>query len=456
MSRVAVLALMLRLLRSRELSLLCLQMGGADLLLALPGRSYFPQNKGIVALALRRMLEDEVTLHSMMETEIKNIVAKLYRKQHPGSQTPTVQKVNMKQFMQACTPLICRDPLVYLKAFASTVRIGPPGSESSSLTSARGSQIIVLSSEERAKNTKLLSAHFAKNSTDTTSADKPGSQDEQPSKSGRGRSKSPQRALAAKSPKTKAMPKTHFQINGTPANHITSLLLKEIMHRPDSSVSSDNTFLSTLDYMDTLSDLVLAIPACGAAIHKFKPTAAFHNAISGCPDPPQTAVSYILHKLLPQQRSAPGQDLDKTLKSQAYNRTKLSQASARLVVCLVARAGEGRRRVISDLIFALSCSGSESPSEHKPIDDNEMWAISAWADLCLGLSAPKAANGSLTSQDSNSSLSFGVVKLMLEAGAPHALMSALERIGLHHPMASSVAVSYTCFHFAGFMHDLSL
>ncbi len=199
--------------------------------------------------------------------------------------------------------------------------------------------------------------------------------------------------------------------------------------------------------MDTLSDLVLAIPACGAAIHRFKPTAAFHNAISGCPDPPQTAVSYILHKLLPQKRSAPGQDLDKALKSQAYNRTKLSQASARLVVCLVARAGEGRRRVISDLMFALRCrksSGSEYPlSQHKPIEDNEMWAISAWADLCLGLSAPKAASGSLTSQDSNSTLSFGVVKLMLEAGAPHALMSALERIGLHHPLASSVAVSYT-------------
>jgi len=218
-----------------------------------------------------------------------------------------------------------------------------------------------------------------------------------------------------------------------------------------STADEKRPFLSTLDYLDTLSDLVLAVPACGAAIHRCKPTglsAKFHHAlaISGCADPPQTAVSFILHKLLPQPRETSGSnatDSDKALKLQAYNKTKLSQAGARLFVCLVARSGEGRRRVIADLVFALSSFGQSQPvqNESSSDDDNtDMWAISTWSDLCFGLSSPRSTP-SPTGQDSSSKLSFGVLKMLLEAGAPHTLMCAMERINLHNPMSSSVATS---------------
>ena len=86
----------------------------------------------------------------------------------------------------------------------------------------------------------------------------------------------------------------------------------------------------------------------------------------------------------------------------------------------MARSGEGRRRVISDLVFALSCGGS--PFEHSSSDfsdkdssreNAEMWALKAWGELCMGLSAPKSSSVSPSNQDSNSVLSFEVVKLML-------------------------------------------
>ena len=325
-----------------------------------------------------------------------------------------------------------------------------------------GSQITLLSAEERAKRTKLMSSHFAKSNADTSTHGKPISQEEQPRRSSRGRSKSPHRSTLPKSPgklttTAKSAPtpkKNHFTINGTPANHISTLLLREIMcdTRPVVDLSSDERpFLSTLDYLNTLSDLVLAVPACGAAIHRYKPQGSnkFHHAIAGCLDPPQTAVSFILHKILPQPRESSVNDSDEQLKLKAYTKTKLSQAGARLIVCLVARSGEGRRRVIADLVFALSSCGQhsvENSSQEKETSDDqaatEMWAISAWGDLCLGLSSPRSSNASLTGQqESNSHLSFGVVKLMLEAGAAHALMAAIERINLHNPMASSVATS---------------
>jgi hypothetical protein len=85
----AVLVLLLRLLRSRHLSSKCVQMLGADLILCLPDRAYFQGNRDIVSILLRRMLEDEVTLVQLMDTEIRSIVAKIYRKQHP-SQTGSI------------------------------------------------------------------------------------------------------------------------------------------------------------------------------------------------------------------------------------------------------------------------------------------------------------------------------------------------------------------------------
>ena len=40
-------------------------------------------------------------------------------------------------------------------------------------------------------------------------------------------------------------------------------------------------------------------------------------------------------------------------------KVKVSQTTARLLVALVARAGEGRRRVVADLAFALNGSGAQ-------------------------------------------------------------------------------------------------
>ena len=68
----AVLVLLLSLLRSRLLAAQCLQMGGADLLLALPSRSSFNGKTAVLTVILRRMLEvPDDTLCNLMVTEIR-------------------------------------------------------------------------------------------------------------------------------------------------------------------------------------------------------------------------------------------------------------------------------------------------------------------------------------------------------------------------------------------------
>jgi hypothetical protein len=61
--------------------------------------------------------------------------------------------------------------------------------------------------------------------------------------------------------------------------------------------------------------------------------------------------------------------------------------------------------------------------------------------LVMGLSAPRSSKLSASSTDPNSSLSYEVIRVMLEQGAPHAIAFAMERINLSRPSAGAVAGS---------------
>jgi len=69
--------------------------------------------------------------------------------------------------------------------------------------------------------------------------------------------------------------------------------------------------------------------------------------------------------------------------------------------------------------------------------DQEMWALQAWAELCLGLSAPKSSG--VSAGENNCSLSWEVVKQMLQNGMAEALVVALQRVNLGHPNAARTA-----------------
>lgn len=329
---------------------MCLSMGGADVILSLPGSCYFAGNNGLVTIALRRMLEDEATLQAMMETEIRSQVTILFKKQHRGSIGSGQQpRASMKPFMQAITPLVCRSPLIFVRAIACSVRLEPKGDQSSSLASSRDARVVLLTNEERAKTTKAIGpiSFHKDNVTVPHKKASSQSQDDKVSHKTRGRSKSPHNKKDKPDHKKQ-------NLDGSPPNHITSLLLSRILVESGegSHLSPKRPFLLKQDYLDILSDLILAIPSCGAAVHRYKlPTdMRVHHALAGCPDPPQTAVSFLLHNLitLPRTKSlslkgdtksnskSPEQKLDDA-------KARTSQSSARLIVTLVARSGEGRR-----------------------------------------------------------------------------------------------------------------
>ena len=527
----ASLLLLARILRSHRIASNCLRMGGAELLLSLPPQSRFVGNTCLVGVILRHMLEDESTLRTSMETEIRTTIARLHRQQNrDNSSRNQPPKVKAGSFIQAVIPLICRDPIVFLKAAATSVcvecNIGDSDNRQIAGSSAR---IVLLSAEERAKNVKLLSEKFGNHSncysnslshsySSGSHGTKTGSKVSHTSSSAktstslgtpnlkRGRTRpssdtknpktksthhsstkrgtTPKRSRKEKHEKTSGSSQTNVSgsfilLNGSPTNHIVSLLLTDLTKVADNEnenweIGSPEaiSFLRACDYLEILADLVLAVPACAAAIHRYRPphNINLHNnkqqhnplsnirhALSGCPNPPPTAVSYLIHVLLPQERrnNSKGVD-DENIKTNDAEwrsanekkkkillmKTKLAQSTSRLLVALCARAGEGRMRVVSDLASALRGKGhgkNTTSNDYNPENqgkDIEMWALQSWAELCIGLAAPRSSG---INQDNDTALSFQVVKLMLEYGMGHAIMSGIRRINLHHPMASNVA-----------------
>jgi len=489
----AVLLLLMRLLRNPKTSSYCLKAGIGQKLLRLERQCRFNGHSGLIALVFRRLIEDEGTLQSTMETEIRNIMVKLDGKKDnnlPGNKNMIC--VPRKAFVKAVTPILCRDPACFVRAMVVSVSF----EESRSGSVGR---VVMLTSAQRSKNIEIVSeflnlkhAHFSSGRASSNRRSSFGKSKRVSSSSSGTRSKTPTRQnrrnqTPKRGRKEKGELKETFnedtskhinhqtssiqQIIGLLLNHVIQTAVptgcedsgQEKTQKSDFDFGYETSFLWTANILEVLADLVLAMPACATAIHKFKPSrksrassfSCLNNALQGCPSPPRTFVSFLLHGLLSQDRwnrnskarddegkSNQSNDTEKLRKKIGFLRTKVVRSAARLLVSLVARPGEGRRRVIVELVFALSGGqlGLSSASSFRPAKSSiqprqsELHSIQSWGELCIGFAAPKS-NGS--NYDSTNSLSFEVIKIMLENGMAHALLIAIHRVPLYHPMASN-------------------
>lgn len=480
------LMLLMRLLRSPRLSSYCLKAGAAEKTLSLRRECRFTGHSGLVTLIMRRLLEDESTLQTAMEAEIRGTIMKLHReKETDTSNDKEMPSMPRRAFVQAITPLLCRDPASFLKAVSISVCFNKESPDSPD------AKVTLLSSADRLKNLRIIT-ELLKSKDALSHVSKPGLT-RKSSSGGRqkrsshpaSRSKTPSRThkrggTPKKSKKEKADQKEKSEEDlkspGTlsPVSHVVSLLVSSIIAQssePESKsdlsardLGFEKSFLWTANMLEILADLVLAIPACATAIHKFRPPRSkdrqvlltqFNHALGGCPAPPKTFVSYMIHNLLSEDRwtsqknqhrinlnsDSKSEELNSQKKA-AFRRTKAVQSTARLLIALVARPGEGRRRVIAELTFALSGgklglpSSTGVPRKQSIVAprSKELHALLAWGELCIGLAVPRSSG---SNYDGNSILSFEVVKIMLENGMAHALLLAMHRVPLHHPMASN-------------------
>lgn len=378
----STILLLTKILCFQKVSSRCLRMGGADFLLSLHPNSRFKGHVALITLALRRMMEDESVLQTAMEIEIRSTITKLLKKQSRSD------GVSGKSFVKALSAFICRDPVIFLRAAATSINVKP----CSSSESDQDNLVVLLPAEERSRNARIINDCF-RNCTNSNSTQN----DKTPVKSQTGAQATPvskvkdvtkskiassQKSLKTKSPlhrqSKKSLKKEKQEkapIVGTPVNHVTTQILTETIksfqgdrNRPN---SVEVPFICVFEYLEILGDLLLAIPACSVAICNYRLPVTFAKGKSQ-----RNIINYLLHSLLPQSREisnscgvnlVEGDIEDRNIRKKKrdnYMKIRIAQSSARVLVALVARVGEGRRKVISELSSALneivtSCNGLE-------------------------------------------------------------------------------------------------
>jgi E3 ubiquitin-protein ligase HUWE1 len=455
----ASLLLLLRLCHFSDISAQFLRCGIVEAILKLPQEARFTGNSGLVTLVLRRLMEDETSLQMAMENEIRAAIAKLSKKSNTDQKS-----FPLRSLLDSVTPLLYRDPDSFLKALALCVEVDHDQGESGQVRirmiegKTRRSRVEFFAAVEKADKEEIVVGNDIQSNKESP-----------PSKI---------RMLPAKSSKRNSISKKtpqreksdHKQVHvskDTPTSFIVCLVVDSVieMAANEATLSSKNentTFLWAADLLQILADLILAIPTCASVVYNYRLNRAkkvavqLTHALHGCPAPSKSFISFIFHNLLPQDRWAIRNDHDlwnrkkddkveplliKEKKARAFRVLKVSQTASRVLAALVARPGEGRKRVVADLVFCLSGGqlghGPMSPTQslgRTTLATSELSALQAWGELCLGFAAPRSNGRNL---EGSVSLSMETIKVMLDYGMAHALLYALKRVNLSHPMASS-------------------
>jgi hypothetical protein len=84
-----------------------------------------------------------------MAPKIRHAIAKLQKNRERSSDRKP--RLSDRSFVQVVTPLICRDPMIFLKAAAITVCV-----ESNDTKSEGTTTVVLLSPEQSARNSRVL------------------------------------------------------------------------------------------------------------------------------------------------------------------------------------------------------------------------------------------------------------------------------------------------------------
>jgi len=358
----AVLLLLTRVLSFPKVAKRCVQMGGVEVLLSLSSKNRFKGHISLLTLAFSRMLEDEATVVSFFESEIKKSLTRLSKKNMGGKCDAPV-----KSFLKAMTKYICRDPQLFMRAAAVTITITNAPSAIGNNVEAR---VSLLPPESRLRNAKALNecfrAHESKFPIKTVSSSKtpvkPPKEVEKGVESNEKvyKEKASYHRRERKTPNKERIEK-EIHLNGSPSNYIISSICNELIKSYERHVKLSQAenipFLCVFEYFEILSDLILLIPSCAPALYNNR------TATLGKKNNNRSLIAYFLHTILPQPRENTkllekkdndecGFELD-SRKRHYYLGLRTAQSCARTLVAIVARPGEGRRKVLSELSHAF-------------------------------------------------------------------------------------------------------
>ncbi|KAM6552582.1 hypothetical protein CsatB_013344 [Cannabis sativa] len=413
----AVLQLCARLTKTHTLALQFLENGGLAALFSLPRSCFFPGYDTVASAIVRHLLEDPQTLQTAMEWEIRQ---SLTGNRHSG-------RVSARTFLTSMAPVISRDPEVFLKAAAAVCQMETSG----------GRAIVVLTKEKdkEKEKPKATAAEAGLSSNDGVRISENKTNDGSV-KCSKGHKKIPANLtqvidqlleIVLKFPLSASQDEgssnsSFMEIDG-PSSKVKGKSKVDETKKTDSESERSAGLAKVTFVLKLLSDILLMyVHAVGVILKRDLEMSQLRS--SSQPDSPGYGgiLHHVLHRLLPIT-------IDKSAGPDEW-REKLSEKASWFLVVLSGRSGEGRRRVISELVKALSSfSMSEGSSATTVLLPDKK--VYGFIDLVYSILSKNSSSSNLP----GSGCSPDIAKSMIDGGMVPCLTSILQVIDLDHPDA---------------------
>lgn len=417
----AVLQLCARLTKTHSLALEFLENGGMAALFSLPRSCFFPGYDTVASAIIRHLLEDPQTLQTAMELEIRQTLS---GSRHAGRVLP-------RAFLTSMAPVISRDPVVFMKAAAAVCQ----------LESSGGRTVIVLSKEKEKDKPKSSSVELGLSSNECVRIHENKMHDG-PGKCPKGHKKIPANLTqvidllleivlkypAPKSPEDGTGYSTAMEVDEPTTKVKGKSKVDETKKIESDNLSERSAGLAKVTFvLKLLSDILLMyVHSVGVILRRDLEMSQLRG--SSQLDIPGNGgiLHHILHRLLPLS-------VDKTAGPDEW-RDKLSEKASWFLVVLCSRSTEGRRRVIGELVKALSSFSNLECNSSKSIllPDKKVFAFS---DLVYSILSKNSSSSNLP----GSGCSPDIAKSMIDGGMVQCLTSILEVIDLDHPDAPKIS-----------------
>ncbi|KAF6153803.1 hypothetical protein GIB67_001036 [Kingdonia uniflora] len=402
----AIFQLCARLTKTHALAMQFLENGGLAAIFGLPRTCFFPGYDSVASAIIRHILEDPQTLQAAMESEIRQTLSGILSR-HAGRLSP-------RTFLTSMASVISRDPVIFMRAAASVCQVESSG----------GRTNVVLSKEKdklKASGVEVVApSNESVRIPETRQHDGPG-------KCSKSHKKVPANLTQVidqlleiitsfPSPKRLeecASSSIPMEVDQTTTTMKGKSKVDDVKKMGGDIISERSATLAKVTFvLKLMSDVLLMyIHAAGVILRRDLETGI---------------LNHVLHRLLPLSSDNPAEVGGEW-------KEKLSEKASWFLVVLAGRSGEGRRRVISEIVRSFfSFSNSESNSSSNILVPNK--GVFAFADLVNSILSKNSSTSTLPGPG----CSPDIAKTMIEGGMIQSITNILQVIDLDHPDAQKV------------------
>lgn len=419
----AVLQLCARLTKIHALALQFLENGGLFELFNLPRSCFFPGYDTVASAIVRHLLEDPQTLQTAMELEIRQTLG---GSRHAG-------RTSARNFLTSMAAVISRDPTVFMKAAASVCQLETSG----------GRTYVVLSKEKEKEKekekSKVSGAEVGLSSNESVKISENKIHDGSGKCSKYHHKKIPANLTQVIDQLIEIVLK--YPLTQNQVDSVSNSCSMEV-DEPNTKVkgkskvvdkksledeSEKSTGLAKVTFvLKLLSDILLMyVHAVGVILRRDSEMCQ----LRGCNHLDSVGQGGIVYHILQRLLAL---SIDKSAGPDEW-RDKLSEKASYFLVVLCGRSSEGRRRVINELVKALSLfSNSESNSNKNSVLPDKR--IFAFSNLAYSILSKNSSSSNLP----GSGCSPDIAKSMIDGGMVQCLTNILQVVDLDHPDAPKI------------------